>query len=551
MPRKLLPEVGLNYFVGCRTPPASRRENDTPLNNLERPPSVIFSQRRTKNMTKEKQQQNTVERAPIVAVMGHIDHGKSALLDFIRKSNIVEGEAGGITQHISAYEVEHNSKKITFLDTPGHEAFTAMRLRGASIADIAILIVSAEEGPKTQTIEALKSIKEAGTPFIVAINKIDKPGANIEKTKQQLMEKEIYLEGLGGDVPFAEISAKTGQGVSELLDTVLLMAEMEELRGDASLPAEGFVLESSMEPQKGVSATLIITNGSLKTGDFVASENKFAPIRIIENFLGKLVEEASFSSPVRIGGFKEVPTAGSVFSTYNSKKEAEKTVQEYKPEKLEDISSNNIAGDSEKTVIPLIIKVDVLGTLEAVKHEINKIAKIKDDKAVLKIISTGVGNISENDVQMAGRDTNTLIAGFNVKIDKSAVDMAEKSDIEIETFDIIYKLAEWLEKEIQKRIPKVKVEKTIGKAKIIRIFSQTKNKQVAGGKVLEGSISTGAQIKIMRRDFEIEKGKILGLQSQKIETKEVKEGDEFGVMIESKKEVAEGDTVEAFVIIEE
>lgn len=505
-------------------------------------------------MKKSNEKPNIIERPPIVAVMGHIDHGKSALLDFIRKSNVVENEAGGITQHISAYEVTHNNpnsvngqaKKITFLDTPGHEAFTAMRSRGASIADIAILIVSAEEGPKPQTIEAYKSIKTAGIPFVVAINKIDKPQANVEKTKTQLMEKEIYLEGFGGDIPFTPISSKTGQGIPELLDTILLIAEMEELKGDTSKPAEGFVLETNLDSKKGICANLIITEGSLKIGDFVVNENKYASIKTINNFLNEPIKKASFSSPIQVTGFKEIPAVGSVFSTYKTKKEAEKIAQEFSVEKISNQKQNKC--DEGKTVIPLIIKVDVLGTIEAIKHEINK---IKNDCVSLKIINEGSGNISENDVKIAGGDSNTLIVGFNVKVDRSAKDLAEKNNIEIGIFDIIYKLTEWLEEEIKKRTPKVKTEKITGKAKILKIFSQTKNKIVLGGEVKEGSLSTGTNIRIMRRDYEIGKGKILELQKQKIEAREIKEEEQFGAMIESKKEIAPGDFIEAFIITEE
>lgn len=498
-------------------------------------------------MTEKKEQKNIVERPPIIAIMGHIDHGKSALLDYIRKSNIVEGEAGGITQHISAYEVEHNTKKITFLDTPGHEAFTAMRLRGANIADIAILIVSAEEGPKTQTLEALESIKKAGIPYVVAINKIDKPGANVEKVKQNLLEKEIYLEGYGGDIPFVPISAKTGEGVSDLLDTLLLVAELEELVGDKTKNAEGFILEANLDPKKGVCATLIITDGSLKTGSFVVSENKFAPIRTIQNFLGEAIKEASFSSPIQVTGFKEIPAVGSTFSSHNSKKEAEKVAGGYTSEKNTRIK-NNDSENGEKTVIPLIIKVDVLGTIEAIQHEIEK---IRNERVILKVIYTGVGNITENDIQIAGGDTNTLAVGFNIKIDKGAKDLSEKVGIDTATFDIIYKLTEWLEEEIKKKTPKIEVDKIIGKVKIKRIFSQNKDKQVVGGKVLEGTFSVGAKVKIIRRDVEIEKGVVKGLQSQKIETKEVKEGDEFGSIVEAKKDIAEGDVLEAFITVEE
>lgn len=507
-------------------------------------------------MEKKSEKQNMVERPPVIAVMGHIDHGKSALLDYIRKSNIVEGEAGGITQHISAYEVIHKTKngdkKITFLDTPGHAAFTAMRLRGANIADIAILIVSAEEGPKPQTLEALESIKEAGVPFVVAINKIDKQGADVEKTKQQLMEKEIYLEGFGGEIPFVPISSKTGEGIPELLDTVLLVAELEELKGDSTKPATGFVLETNRDSQKGVSATLIIKDGSVKTGSYIVSEAKIAPIRTMQDFLGKTLKEATFSSPIEITGFKEVPNVGSEFYVFENKKEAEKTASEYKEVLGEEIRPNGkihvSKEDAEKTIIPLVIKADVLGSIEAIEHEIKK---IETERTILKIIYKGVGNITENDIQTTGGDKNTLAVGFNVKIDRSAKDLAEKLNIDLNVFDIIYKLTEWLEEKIKEKTPSITVEKTIGKAKIIRVFSQNKDKQVIGGKVKEGTLSVGAKIKIFRREVEIGKGSILGLQSQKMDVTEVAEGLEFGTMIDSKKEIAEGDHIEAYILSEE
>ena len=500
------------------------------------------------NQTKNKK---ISERPPIIAVMGHIDHGKSALLDYIRKSNIVENEAGGITQHISAYEVtqqtKEGEKKITFLDTPGHAAFTAMRSRGANIADIAILIVSAEEGPKPQTLEALESIKQANIPFIVAINKIDKPEANIEKTKQQLMEKEIYLEGYGGDIPFAPISAKTGEGIPELLETLLLMAEMEELTGDLNKPAEGFVLESNLDPKKGICATLIITDGKIESGSFVVSEDKMAPTRIMENFLGEKIKEATFSSPIRIIGFKTPPAVGSTFKTYLSKKDAEEATSKYvfKEPKTTQLQ---IQETGDKETIPLIIKADVLGSIEAIQKEL---LKIKTEKINLKVIHAGVGNVTENDVQITGNDPRSIIVGFNVNIDTSAKDLAERAGIDIGIFNIIYKLTEWLEEKIIEKTPKKKVEKIIGKAKILRIFNKTKNKQVVGGEVIEGSISVGAKLKILRRDVEIEKGKITGMQSQKVEVKEVNEGSQFGAMIEAKQEIAKGDMLEAFIITEE
>ncbi|MCK5591056.1 MAG: GTP-binding protein, partial [Candidatus Pacebacteria bacterium] len=282
------------------------------------------------------QDNTTVERPPIIVIMGHIDHGKSALLDYIRKSNVVEGEAGGITQHTSAYEVEHTTKegdikKITFLDTPGHEAFSDMRSRGAVVADIAILVVSAEDGVKTQTLEALRAIKDADIPYIIAINKIDKPGADIEKTKNSLSENEIYIEGYGGDIPVQPISAKTGEGIPEILDMMLLVAEMAELKGETGKRAEGIVIESKVDPQKGISATLVITNGKLERGMYVVAEDVVAPVRIFENFSGKTINEAQFSSPVTIIGWNKIPSVGSSFVSFSKKKDAELCATAFKP----------------------------------------------------------------------------------------------------------------------------------------------------------------------------------------------------------------------------
>jgi translation initiation factor IF-2 len=300
-------------------------------------------------MSNKKEGEVIVPRPPVVVVMGHVDHGKSTLLDYIRKSNVVESESGGITQHISAYEVTHKDengvdKLITFLDTPGHEAFSKMRSRGATTSDIAILVVSAEDGIKAQTLEAYNTIIESKIPYIVAINKIDKPNANIDKVKMDLVEKGIYLEGLGGDIPFVPISAKNGTGVNELLDMILLVSMMHESTGDRSELASGVIIEANREPKRGISATVIIKNGTLRTGMFVASGEAIVPTRIIENFLGKPIKEATFSSPVRLVGFISMPEVGNTFQTFKTKKEAEEYVQKFKEEKLSNKStSENVA----------------------------------------------------------------------------------------------------------------------------------------------------------------------------------------------------------------
>lgn len=355
-------------------------------------------------MTK-KDSDNRIVRPPVVVVMGHIDHGKSTLLDYIRKTNIVEKEAGGITQQLSAYEVKHQNKdaverKITFLDTPGHEAFALMRSRGAEIADIAILVVSAEDGVKEQTLEALSAIKEAGISFIVAINKIDKPGVDIERTKNNLLEHEIFLEGLGGNVPYAAISAKSGKGIPEMLDLLLLAVDLEELTGDRNKNAEGFVIESHVDTKRGTSATLIIKDGVLKSGMFVVVGNSTAPVRIMEDFLGHSINEAHFSSPVQIIGFNKVPKVGTLFTSYKKKKDAEAAAALATHEKSTPPNQKQPSDEeSEIFSIPIIIKADVMGTIDAIKHEIEK---LKSDRVEIRIIQDGVGTISENDIKNVG-----------------------------------------------------------------------------------------------------------------------------------------------------
>jgi len=499
-----------------------------------------------------------VPRPPIVVIMGHIDHGKSSLLDYIRKSNVVEGEAGGITQHLSAYEVEHQverkpkdliaSNRITFLDTPGHEAFSKMRARGASVADIAILVVSAEDGVKEQTKEALKSIKEAGIPYIVAINKIDKPNANIERTKQNLAENEIYLEGFGGDVPFVPISAKVGTGVSDLLDMLLLVAEMENLTGDKSLPAEGIVVESHIDTKRGTSATLIVTNGTLKKGNFIVAEESMTPVRSIENFLGKQVLEATFSSPIQITGFDIIPAVGSTFRAHTNKKDAEKAQLELKEARIKSPTVKAVRIVplyDDALVVPIVLKSDVAGTLEAIEKELSKIER---ERVIIKIIAKGVGTIGENDAKLASGSDSAIIIGFHTKVERGAQDIAERFGITIKTFDIIYKLSEWLNEELDRRTPKIMGEDVVGTAKVLKTFSVAKHKQVIGGKVTVGFLEVGAQVKIMRREIEIGRGKIDGLQQQKLASKKVDEGNECGMMVEAKIEIAAGDVLEAFVM---
>lgn len=492
-------------------------------------------------------QDKTTERQPVVAVMGHIDHGKSTLLDYIRKTNITEKEAGGITQHISAYEVTHKDKagrdkKITFLDTPGHEAFKAMRSRGAAAADIAILVVAADDGVKAQTLEAFEAINASQTPFIVAINKIDKPNANIDHTKQNLAENNIYLEGYGGHVSFVPVSAKSGLGIDELLEIILLSAEIENFSYDPEKNAEGVVIESNLDPKKGLAATLLPRDGVLKSGHYIVAEDAVAPVRIMENFLGKPIKEAVAGSPVRIIGFSKLPTTGAKWIAVKDKKEAERIAQEFALNK----SAKTAEVQGKDVVLPIVIKADMSGVLEAIEHELEK---LKTEKVGIKVLHKGTGDISENDIKMLISAENPVIVGFNVKIENSAKEQAERFKVKVGTFKIIYELVLWLKNIIEEITPTERVEETSGVAKILRTFSRTKDKQIIGARLGQGEIRLGDKVKIMRREAEIGKGKVVEIQVNKIAAEKVAgEASEFGAKIEATLELVPGDYIESFSV---
>lgn len=487
-------------------------------------------------------QPNITPRPPIVVVMGHIDHGKSTLLDHIRKANVVDTEAGGITQHLSAYCVEHKTKegevkKITFLDTPGHAAFQKMRFRGADVADIAILIVSAEDGVKPQTLEALECILKAEIPYIVAINKIDKPGADLVRTQSSLIENGIYIEGMGGNISWAPISAKTGKGVDDLLDILLLTAELSGFTTDTSALGTGSIIEGKLDGKRGATATLMIKNGTVNSGDFVVSGTSYAPVRIMEDWSGKTIKQAGASEAIGIVGWNDVPKIGDEFITVSSKKEAESITQE---RKLVPVVA--VQHDTSIPSIPLLIKADVLGTIDAIVHELDK---YKSDRMTVRIIGTGVGTISSNDVHNVSATENAIIVGFNVKPDRDATELAERLGVEIETFDIIYKLSEWLETALKARTPKKEEERITGRAKILKHFSSQKNAHVLGGRAEEGTLSLNQKVRITRRDIVLGMGVLKNLQQLKSNVKMITEG-EFGMQLDSKVELAPGDYIEAF-----
>jgi translation initiation factor IF-2 len=484
------------------------------------------------------------QRPPVIAVMGHIDHGKSSLLDYIRKANVVSGEAGGITQHVSAYIAEHNGRRVTFLDTPGHEAFKALRTRGAAAADIAILVVAADEGAMPQTFDALSAIKDAGIPFIIAITKIDKNNADVERAKNSLLEKGIYLEGLGGDIAYALVSSKTGEGIPELLDLVLLASDMAEAAADPEAGATGFVLESTQDHKRGASATLIIKDGTLTIGGCVVAGDAYAPIRFIEDFRGKRIETAGPSEPVRISGFNKLPTAGALFSIAKNKKEAEELARG---------NAKTLAASPERDAavegvaeLPLVIKTDVAGSVDAIVHEF---AKITNERASLRIISSGVGSVSETDVKTAYASRGVIIA-FNVGTDAVALEAVERENIPIFSFSVIYELSAKVRELLEARVPTIATEKELGRALVLKTFSSGAKRQVLGARHISGMLTVGDRVKIIRKDAEVARGSIKNLQQARADVKELHTEGDFGAEIETRAGAVYGDEMVAFAIAE-
>ncbi len=497
--------------------------------------------------------QTESSRPPVIVVMGHIDHGKSTLLDYIRKTNIVDTESGGITQHLSAYQAhitgeDGKERKITFIDTPGHEAFTGMRERGASAADIAVLVVSAEDSVKAQTIEAVRAIKEAGLPYVVAINKIDRPGANPLKVKTDLAEHDVMIEEYGGDVPAVEISAKTGAGIPALLELLAIIGEMKGFSGNPSAPATGLVIESHLDGKRGISATLLVKNGTLEKGMFVLAGTALATTRIMEHVGGKPAETIHMSEPVQIVGFDELPSAGMEFNSYHKKNDAIEEATSRKQARQKTVAVTPNTQTEETVLIPLIAKSDAAGTLEAVLYEISK---LNTPEIGFKIIGSGIGDIGENDAKLAISDKNTVVVGFRSKIDAKTREILEQNSIFHETFDIIYKLSERLTAIRDERKPKVHREIVNGKTKVLKVFSKVRDRQIIGGRVLEGKLEVGNTCSVNRRDNKIASGTIVGLEQGKQRTRDVAEGVECGIQIECKTEIAPGDILESFEVVYE
>lgn len=492
---------------------------------------------------------SSTTRPPIISVMGHIDHGKSTLLDTIREASTAEREVGGITQHISAYEISHDGEngetRMTFLDTPGHEAFIAMRERGVYVADIGILVVAADEGVEAQTEETISAIKDRDIPFIVAINKTDKPGADVDAVIQELAEAEVYVEGYGGDVSYQEVSAKTGDGIDKLLDLIALNAELLELTMNPDQAGSGVVIESSVDPQRGVQATLVVTDGSIEQGDFIQADGCVGPIRILENFHGKSIDTARASAPVRVVGFDSEPAIGSSFDTFSERKKAESSAEEHAdPQNL----PNKRTSQNDEFTIPILVKADVAGTIDAVVHELDK---LNNEKVTLDIVHTGTGDITEDDIRIvANKDQSAITVGFNISATQAAQSVAKRRGVAIKTAPIIYELIEWLEPAVQERTPTITTKEVQGRARILKNFSSKRDMQVVGGEVIAGTIINDAGITIYRNETEIADGEMIELQQQRAETDKVQKGQEFGANIRSDIDIAPGDVIESFEMIE-
>lgn len=500
-------------------------------------------------------EEDLVPRPPVVTIMGHVDHGKTTLLDAIRKTNVAEGEAGGITQAISAYQVKYNDKLITFIDTPGHAAFTEMRARGASITDIVIIIVAADDGVMPQTREAIDHAKAAGVPIIVAINKMDKPGANPDKVMNDMAEAGLMPEEWGGDIIFTKLSAVTGEGIGELLENILLIAEVNNYRANPNRYAMGTVVESKLDKHVGPIVTVLVQNGTLRLGDPIVVGTAFGKIRTLRNDKGEEITKALPSQPVEITGLNEVPSAGDRFMTFASEKEAKNIASERKEQararenkaksavSLDDLFAKIGEGLKE---INVIIKADVNGSAEAVK---NSLQKIEVDGVKINVIRSSVGGITESDIVLA-KASNAIIIGFNVRPSKGIQDKAKDEGVEIRFYNIIYKAVEEMEAAMKGMLDPEYEEKILGTADIRQIFKFSKVGNIAGCSVSDGVIKRDAQARIIRDGVVIYDGKIGSLQREKDSVKEVKKGYECGITIDGFNDIKIGDTIEAYEMVE-
>ena len=500
-------------------------------------------------------EEDLVERPPVVTIMGHVDHGKTTLLDTIRKTNVAEGEAGGITQAIGAYQIEYKGKKITFIDTPGHAAFTEMRARGASITDIVIIIVAADDGVMPQTKEAIDHAKAAGVPIIVAVNKIDKPAANVEKVLTEMSANGLQPEAWGGDIMFVNLSAKTGEGIEDLLERILLLSELGELKANPNRYASGTVIESKIDKTSGVITNLLIQNGTLRLGDPIVVGLTSGKVRTLKNDKGEDLVEASPSMPVSITGLSESPAAGDKFMVFESEKKAKKVAEQRreiakegrnKPKaavSLDDLFNRVKDGEKE---INIILKADVKGSEEAVK---NSLLKLDVEGIKINVIRSGIGGISESDVVLA-EASNAIIIGFNIRPDHKITELAKEKGIDIRLYDIIYQVVEEMEAALKGKLEPEYEEKVLGSAEVRKIFKFSKVGTIAGSYVVSGCLKRGAKARVIRDSVVINDSTIASLAREKDQVKEVKQGMECGITIDNFNDIKEKDIIEAYELVE-
>lgn len=485
--------------------------------------------------------ENLSSKPPVVVVLGHVDHGKSSLLEAIRDFKITTKESGGITQHIGAYEIEEKGKKITFIDTPGHEAFSAMRSRGAQVADIALLVVDASEGVQPQTKEAVMAVKKAGIPMIVVLNKMDKPTADPEKAKRELSKIDIFVESMGGKIPSVEVSAMAKTGIKELLELILLVAEMESLKVDTKSAVEGIVIESYLDSFRGPVATLIVKQGVLKKKDIIATHSAWAKIKNLEDFQGKLIKEAHPSQPSLVLGFESVPGIGEKFKNFTASEQAQDYVKKHELKK--ETSFSVLQVEPDKKILNIILKADVLGSLEAIEGVLKTLPQ---DKVFLRILKSDVGDINESDVKLVEMSKGQII-GFRVKINPNVIQALKKDKkIRIKTFEVIYDLIQDVRQAMEKTLESEVVRQDFGKIKALIIFWGEKNRQIVGGKIIEGEIRKGLRLDVIRNEEKIGSGKIINLQRDKKDMEKLVKGDECGILYEGNVKIQEKDILAAY-----
>ncbi|MBR2561723.1 MAG: translation initiation factor IF-2, partial [Eubacterium sp.] len=505
----------------------------------------------------EEDESKLVSRPPVVCVMGHVDHGKTSLLDAIRHAHVTDREAGGITQNIGAYSVRINDRKITFLDTPGHEAFTAMRMRGANSTDIAILVVAADDGVMPQTVEAIHHAKAAGVEIVVAINKIDKPGANIDRVKQELIEHELVPVDWGGSTEFVPVSAKTKEGIDDLLETVLLTADIMELKANPKRKARGLVLEARLDKGKGTVVSILVQKGTLHVGDYIACGAASGRVRAMMDENGKRVKEARPSTPVEVLGLSDVPNAGEILVALDSDREAKEFAATFISEnrnKLLEETKSRMSLDAlfsqmqEGTLkeLKLVVKADVQGSVEALKQSL---LKLSNEEVMVRIIHSGVGAISESDITLAAA-SDAIVIGFNVRPDAVAKTMGDQEKIDIRLYDVIYQAIDDIEAAMKGLLEPVYEEKIIGHAEVRQLFKASGVGTIAGSYILDGMIQRGCKVRITREGKQIFEGDLASLKRFKDDVKEVKAGYECGLVFNGFNELKEMDQVEAYIMVE-